>query len=165
MDLGQQCRVGQPGGVRTQARQRRLDVVAVGQAHEVAADREVDGVIEAVVADVRKKLDVRGGLRVIGDPKTRIERVALLPGSTPIAAAIDTLPGVDLIVAGEVREWESVEYVRDVVFSGQPKVLILVGRVLSEEGAMNACASWLTTVVPEVKVRHVSARDPYWRPA
>lgn len=121
--------------------------------------------LEAVVADVRKKLDVRGGLRVIGDPKIRIQRVGLLPGSTPIQAAIDMLPAVDLIVAGEVREWESVEYVRDVVFSGQPKALILVGRVVSEEGAMNACASWLTTVVPEVKVRHVNARDPYWRPA
>ena len=88
-----------------------------------------------------------------------------LPGSTPIQASLQTLPNVDAIVAGEVREWESVEYARDTVFAGRRKGLILVGRVVSEEPAMNVCASWLRTFVPEVAVRHVPAGDPYWRPA
>src|SRR5690625_3899256 len=51
MDLGEQRRVGQPGGVRTQARQRRLDVVAVSQADEVTADRQVHRVVGAVVPE------------------------------------------------------------------------------------------------------------------
>jgi hypothetical protein len=74
------------------------------------------------------------------------------------------LPSVDAIIAGEVREWETVEYVRDKVFAGARKGLILVGRVVSEEPGMNVCASWLKTFISEVPVQHISAGDPYWRP-
>jgi hypothetical protein len=70
-----------------------------------------------------------------------------------------------VVVAGEVREWESVEYARDVVSSGQPKGLVLIGRVVSEDPGMALCAKWIATLVPEVPVRHISAGDPYWRPA
>ena len=121
--------------------------------------------LNALVGELKKKLGSRGGMRVVGDPQTRVQTVALLPGSTPIAAALDALPAVDVIVAGEVREWESVEYARDVAFSGQRKGLVLLGRVVSEEGGMSECARWLATLVSEVPVRHVSAGDPYWRPA
>jgi putative NIF3 family GTP cyclohydrolase 1 type 2 len=121
--------------------------------------------LDALASDLKTTLNVRGGMRVVGDPQTRIQKVAVLPGSTPIAASLRALPGVDLVLAGEVREWESAEYARDVAFSGQRKGLILVGRVVSEEAGMAICADWLTTLVPEVSVRHVSAGDPYWRPA
>ena len=89
-----------------------------------------------------------------------MQRIGLLPGSTPIQASLSTLPNVDAIVAGEVREWESVEYARDVVFSGQGKGLILVGRIVSEEPGMEVCTDWLETFVPEVPVRHIAAGDP-----
>jgi putative NIF3 family GTP cyclohydrolase 1 type 2 len=121
--------------------------------------------VEALVGLLEEKLGARGGIRVVGDPKTSVKRIGLLPGSTPIKASLDLLPGVDAIVAGEVREWESVEYARDVVASGAKKALILVGRIVSEEPGMQACAAWLKTVVPGVPVRHIAAGDPYWRPA
>ena len=94
-----------------------------------------------------------------------MRRIGLLPGSTPLKASLDMLPAVDAILAGEVREWESVEYARDQVAAGHKKALILVGRVLSEEPGMRVCADWLKTVVPGVPVRHISVGDPYWRPA
>lgn len=121
--------------------------------------------VEALVGTLEKKLGARGGIRVVGDPKTSVRRIGLLPGSTPLKASLDLLPGVDAIVAGEVREWESVEYARDVVASGAKKALILVGRIVSEEPGMEACAGWLKTLVPGVPVRHIAAGDPYWRPA
>jgi putative NIF3 family GTP cyclohydrolase 1 type 2 len=120
--------------------------------------------LAALVTQTKKKLAARGGIRVIGDPRTRARTIALLPGSTPLAASLAALPRADVVIAGEVREWESVEYARDVVDSGQLKGLILVGRLLSEEPGMQVCASWLKTLVPEVSVRHVAAGDPYWRP-
>lgn len=120
--------------------------------------------VDALARHVKSALGARGGMRVIGNPQTRVQKVALLPGSTPIGAALAALPGADAIIAGEVREWESVEYARDVVFSGQPKALILLGRIVSEEPGMNMCANWLKTFVPEVPVRHIAAGDPYWRP-
>jgi putative NIF3 family GTP cyclohydrolase 1 type 2 len=127
---------------------------------------EIPAVSLATLAgQVKAGLGSRGGIRVVGARETRVQRVALLPGSTPLAAALDALPAVDALVAGEVREWESVEYVRDVVASDRKKGLILVGRIASEEGGMRACAAWLGTVVPEVPVRHLASGDPYWRPA
>ena len=121
--------------------------------------------LQALASNVRSALRTRGGVRVIGTEKLSVRRVGLLPGTTPIQAALKMLPDVDVIIAGEVREWESVEYVRDQVFSGAGKGLILVGRVVSEEPGMAACADWLKTIVPELPVRHIPAGDPYWRPA
>jgi putative NIF3 family GTP cyclohydrolase 1 type 2 len=120
--------------------------------------------LEALVTHTKKALSSRGGLRVVGDPQLRVREVALLPGSTPIEAAIAALPGVDAIIAGEVREWESVEYVRDTNDLGGKKALILTGRIVSEEPGMQLCAQWLKTIVPEVASTSISAGDPYWRP-
>jgi putative NIF3 family GTP cyclohydrolase 1 type 2 len=120
--------------------------------------------LEALATRVKKTLNIRGGLRVIGDRQARVSTVALLPGSTPIQASLKALPAADVIVAGEVREWESVEYARDVVTAGMKKGMILTGRIVSEDPGMNACAAWLTTIVPEVKTTWMAAGDPYWRP-
>jgi putative NIF3 family GTP cyclohydrolase 1 type 2 len=121
--------------------------------------------LDAMASSVKKTLRSRGGIRVVGDPRMTIRRVGLLPGTTPIQSALRMLPNVDVIIAGEVREWESVEYVRDQVFRGAKKGLILVGHVVSEEPGMDVCANWLRTFISEVPIRHISAGDPYWRPA
>ena len=121
--------------------------------------------LETMASTIKNALRSRGGIRVLGDPQIVVQRVGLLPGTTPIQAALKMLPNVDVIVAGEVREWESVEYVRDKIFGGEKKALVLVGRVVSEEPGMNVCADWLKTFVSEVQIRHISAGDPYWRPS
>jgi putative NIF3 family GTP cyclohydrolase 1 type 2 len=147
--------------------------VGLGQAmgwakHQVAGSpRRYDipaTTVEAVVAAAAKRLGAKGGLRVVGDPKTSLRRIGVLPGSTPIAASLEMLPGVDAILGGEVREWESVEYARDVVAAGGKKALILVGRIVSEEPGMKGCAAWLETLAPGLPIRHIAAGDPYWRP-
>ena len=121
--------------------------------------------LETLVADVKVKLGARGGMRIIGNPRTRLQTIAVLPGTVAIQAALAHLPKVDAIIAGEIREWESSEYVRDAITAGRDKALILVGRTLSEDPGMNVCAQWLGTIVPEAPVRWLPAGDPYWRPA
>jgi putative NIF3 family GTP cyclohydrolase 1 type 2 len=120
--------------------------------------------LDGLVSHVKKSLKTRGGMRIVGNPQQRIRKIALLPGTTSIQASIEVLPGVDAIIAGEVREWESVEYVRDTVALGGKKSLTLVGRIVSEDPGMQVCAQWLKAIVPEVKTRWISAGDPYWRP-
>ena len=120
--------------------------------------------LDALVSHVKKSLNSGGGMRIIGDPKLRVRKVAFLPGSTPIQASIEILPSVDAIIAGEVREWESVEYVRDTVDLGGKKSLTLVGRIVSEGPGMRVCAQWLKTIVPEVASTWVPVEDPYWGP-
>jgi len=120
--------------------------------------------LSALATHAKTVLKSRGGMRVVGDPKLAVRKVALLPGTTPVEVAIKVLPGADVIVAGEVREWETVQYVRDTFDMGGKKALILVGRVVSEGPGMQACAQWLKTVVPEVKTTWMPVVDPYWRP-
>jgi len=121
--------------------------------------------LEALVAGVKAALGARGGMRIIGNPRSRVQRIAVLPGTVPIQAALTHLPQVDAIIAGEIREWESSEYVRDTITAGRDKALILVGRSLSEDPGMKVCAQWLQAIVPEAPVRWLAAGDPYWRPA
>ncbi len=124
-----------------------------------------DVTIGALGDDLANKLNVRAGIRVVGDPQTQVSRIGLLPGVSALAASVKLLPECDVIVAGETREWESVEYAQDAVAAGQKKGLIMLGRVVSEEPGMSLCADWLKTLLPEVSVRWVSSGDPYWRPA
>jgi hypothetical protein len=98
---------------------------------------------------VKSRLDARGGVRVVGRPQTRVRTIGLLPGTRSIQDTVALLPQVDAIIAGEIREWESSEYARDVVNAGLGKALILVGRSLSEDAGMKVCADWLRTIVPE----------------
>jgi hypothetical protein len=120
--------------------------------------------LDDLAGAVKSKLGIRGGMRVVGDPATELRTIGLLPGTTPLAAALRMLPNVDAILAGEVREWETVEYAQDTVPAGMRKGLILTGRVMSEEPGMKLCAAWLKTLVPETKVEWIATRDPYWRP-
>jgi putative NIF3 family GTP cyclohydrolase 1 type 2 len=121
--------------------------------------------LDSLIEDVRKKLNARGGMRVVGNPQLRIRRIGLLPGTVPIQTTLQLLPEVDALIAGEIREWESSEYARDMATEGRDTALILLGRSLSEDNGMNVCAQWLATIIPEVRCRWMPAGDPYWRPA
>ena len=121
--------------------------------------------LERLVEDVNRRLGTRGGMRIIGNRQTRVRRIGFLPGSVPIQTTLTVLPRVDALIAGEIREWESSEYARDTVAEGLPRALILLGRTVSEDPGMKACAQWLETVVPDVRPRWMPVGDPYWRPA
>lgn len=121
--------------------------------------------LEALASQLKKNLGTRAGIRAIGDRAMPARRIGLLPGFTMIQASIAMLPNVDVIIAGEVQEWESAFYVQDVAFAGIKKGFISIGRVVNEAPGMQVCADWLKTIVPDVPVRFISAGDPYWRPA
>jgi putative NIF3 family GTP cyclohydrolase 1 type 2 len=121
--------------------------------------------LASLAETLKKRLKADAGIRVIGDPQTRVRRIALLPGVSPLAATMKNLPDADVILAGETREWESVEYAQDTVAAGRKKGMIMIGRVLSEDPGMSVCAEWLRTFVHEAPVHWLPTPDPYWRPA
>jgi putative NIF3 family GTP cyclohydrolase 1 type 2 len=112
--------------------------------------------------DIERRLELPA-IRVVGDPESTVSRAALMQGAAPFHAAT-VFPNVDVIVAGEQREWEGVEYAFDANTAGQKKALILIGHWVSEDEGMRLCADWLKTFVSEVPVEWVAAGDPFWRP-
>jgi putative NIF3 family GTP cyclohydrolase 1 type 2 len=121
--------------------------------------------LAALTEHVRARLGVKGSLRVVGSPSMRIRRVLLSPGTTDMPGTIKNLPQADVIISGEPREWEAVEYVLDTASTNQPKGMIAVGRLVSEEPGVRACAAWLRTIITEVPVEAIATADPYWRVA
>jgi putative NIF3 family GTP cyclohydrolase 1 type 2 len=122
-------------------------------------------ILESLVADIRKRLNTRAGIRVVGSREASIRKVALFPGLISIDTGLKRLPEADLLLTGEAREWEVVEYAFDTVTAGGKKGFIMLGRIASEDPGMRACSDWVKSVVTEVPVRWIGIGDPYWRPA
>jgi len=118
---------------------------------------------ENIVALIRNKLNLRGGLRAVGDRKALVRRVMLYPGVMTPATMWQRYSETDLMVTGEVREWENTTYAADMFSAGEKRALVTIGRVASEEPGMRACAEWLKTIVKEVPARWITAGDLYWR--
>jgi putative NIF3 family GTP cyclohydrolase 1 type 2 len=120
---------------------------------------------EETVAGIRRKLNLRGGLRAVGDRTARVRRVMLHPGSMTPALMWQRYGEADLLIAGEVREWENTFYAADIYTAGEKRGLVTVGRVVSEDPGMRACADWLRSALKEVPAKWISAGDLYWRAA
>jgi len=118
-----------------------------------------------LVAHVRQRLQIRGGLRTIGAPAMRVRSLLISPGTTDVPAVRAAIAQVDVVIAGEPREWEVVPYLHDSREAGACKGLIAVGRVVSENPGMKACADWIKSFVTQVPVEAIAAGDPYWSPS
>lgn len=118
-----------------------------------------------LAADLQAKLNSRS-IRIVGDPLLRVTDVAFLPGASGEAKEIKELErdDVQVLVAGESREWETVEYVRDAAAEGRHKALILLGHEVSEEAGMEYCARWLRPLFPKVPVTFIPAGEPFQTP-
>ncbi len=105
-------------------------------------------------------------MRVEGDPSLVISHVALVPGAAGLQKQVAALnaPDVELLIAGEASEWETVEYVRDAVAQGRHKAMILLGHEVSEEPGMEQCAIELRELFPGMRVDHIVAGQPMWNP-
>jgi len=115
--------------------------------------------------EVKAKLGI-ASLRIVGDRDMKVTRVALSPGFAGSKREIGALemPDVQVVLVGETREWETVEYVADAVSQGRYKALIVLSHVPSEQQGMNECAHWLKTFVSEVPVAFLPTTDPFAEP-
>jgi putative NIF3 family GTP cyclohydrolase 1 type 2 len=120
--------------------------------------------LEQFVASMKQRLNVRS-MRVVGDPKLPVRRVATRWGYASLLPDLRTLldrSDLDLLVIGETREWELIEYVQDQISAGRHKALIVVNHVVSEQAGMKYCAEWLRAFVSEVAVDFIATQEPFW---
>jgi len=121
--------------------------------------------LEKLAANVAKQLNTPV-LRVVGNPAMKVTKLALSPGSAGFERETRALEmeNVEVLLVGETREWETVEYAADAVTEGKRKALIVIGHVPSEQAGMEECARWLKTFVKNVPVEFVPTKQPFWTP-
>lgn len=119
--------------------------------------------LEALAAEVAKKLG-SPVVRVVGERGMKVTQMAFSPGSAGFVRETHALEmdNVEVLLVGETREWETVEYVADAVSEGKRKALIVIGHVPSEQAGMEECARWLKVFVKDVPIEFVPTKQPFW---
>jgi putative NIF3 family GTP cyclohydrolase 1 type 2 len=109
----------------------------------------------------KKKLGI-SKIQMTGDPTMICRKVAFSVGAAGGGPQIHQLSqsGAEVLVVGEINEWETCEYARDAVFSGQKKALIILGHANSEEAGMKYLAEWLKPLAPGITITHVPCGEP-----
>ena len=110
----------------------------------------------------KKRLKIEK-IQIVGDETMPCSRIAFAVGAAGRQTHVELLerPDVDVLVVGEINEWETSEYVRDAVHQGMKKALIVLGHAKSEEAGMKHLAGWLRPLVPGVPITHVPAGSPF----
>lgn len=114
--------------------------------------------LEALIKHAKNKLNIQE-VRYIGNLHQPCKKVLLLPGAAggekQITMMSKTKP--DVLVCGEVHEWETAEYVRDARAKGEELSLVVLGHIASEEPGSEWMKNWLKQNVPSVPVTHIPA--------
>ncbi len=102
-------------------------------------------------------------VRIIGNPEQSCQRIALLPGAwggqRHVSIAEAEKP--DVLIVGEVSEWETAEYIRDARAFGSNMALIVLGHAQSEEPGMEWFVDWLQPKLSDLKVTHIPSGNPF----
>ncbi len=114
----------------------------------------------SLIASVKQKLGIQT-VRYVGDLTQSCQKVLLMPGA---AAGEDQIGAIfrerpDVLICGEINEWEAAEYVRDARAKGDKLSLVVLGHVMSEEPGSQFLARWLRERVNGVEVTHVPAGE------
>jgi putative NIF3 family GTP cyclohydrolase 1 type 2 len=153
------------------------DGIAIGMMEELGWQKNVDPAdskrflfasesLAQFCQGIQTRLNVRT-MRVVGKPTMPVKRVVASWGAADRLTTIPLFarPDVDVLVVGEAREWELVEYAQDSITAGNQKALIVLGHVVSEQGGMKYCTEWLKSFVTEVPIEFVPANEPFWNPS
>jgi putative NIF3 family GTP cyclohydrolase 1 type 2 len=155
---------------------RRPDGIQLGmtkalgwEKFQSAEDEHLFTLPETTLAGLAESLKKRLGIvvmRVVGDRGMKVTKIALLPGAAGSQSQIKALErgDVEVLIIGEVPEWETVEYVDDATAARQRKALIMLTHIPSEQAGMDECAQWLKAFMKEVPVEFVPAKQPFWEP-
>ena len=119
--------------------------------------------LEKLATDVAKKLDTPV-MRIVGKRDMKVTKVGLSPGFAGFVRETHALEmdNVEVLLVGETREWETVEYAADAVTEGKKKALIVIGHVPSEQAGMDECATWLRGFIKDVPIEFVPTKQPFW---
>jgi putative NIF3 family GTP cyclohydrolase 1 type 2 len=115
-----------------------------------------------LAAQLKKQLGI-AHLRVIGNLSQLCSTVALLPGASGGQSHISIVEKEkpDVLVVGEVHEWETAEYIRDMQLLGGKTALIVLGHSVSEEPGLQWLQEWLQPKLGGLTVTHIASGNPF----
>ncbi|MET0462251.1 MAG: Nif3-like dinuclear metal center hexameric protein [Chitinophagaceae bacterium] len=118
--------------------------------------------LNALIAHAKTSLGIKQ-LRYIGDPDQLCKKILLMPGAAGGQRQITAIGSrrPDVLMCGEIQEWETAEYVRDARSKGDKLALIVLGHIPSEEPGSAYMADWVRRKFPSVPVKHVGAESPF----
>jgi putative NIF3 family GTP cyclohydrolase 1 type 2 len=96
-------------------------------------------------------------VRFIGDPSQTCTKVLFMEGSAGGQRQITAIGQVkpDVVMCGEISEWETAEYIRDARAKGDKISLVVLGHIASEEPGSEFMIGWLKQHLPAIKATHV----------
>lgn len=96
-------------------------------------------------------------VRYIGDPSQPCSSVLFVPGAAGGQRQIEAIAKVkpDVIICGEISEWETAEYVRDARAKGNKTALVVLGHIASEDAGSEFMLNWVRKNLPSVKVARI----------
>ncbi|MEO6719378.1 MAG: Nif3-like dinuclear metal center hexameric protein [Ferruginibacter sp.] len=126
--------------------------------HNVAAIPAVT--LRSLVQHTKERLGIPT-LRYIGDLSQSCKKILLMPGASGGKSHIEGImrEQPDVLICGEIQEWETAEYVRDAQTKGDKLSLVVLGHIASEEPGSAYMATWLKEKVPGIIVTHVPAKN------
>jgi len=113
--------------------------------------------LSELINHAKKKLNIEK-VRYIGDLNQNCKNVLLMVGAAGGKAQISAINTIkpDVLVCGEISEWETAEYVRDARAEGRQLALVVLGHIASEETGSVFMADWLKQHFPNIKTTHVN---------
>jgi putative NIF3 family GTP cyclohydrolase 1 type 2 len=116
--------------------------------------------LKRLIAHVKERLGI-DKLKYIGDPGQECRKIVLAPGASGGVRQIGMIQeySPDVLICGELNEWETSEYVRDARYQGRQLGLIVLGHAVSEEPGLEWLVAVLREKVPGVTVTHIPSGD------
>lgn len=109
-----------------------------------------------LVGEIKTKLGI-ANVRIAGNMQMTCETVGFMVGAIGGGAHIEMFgqQSLDMLVCGEINEWETNEYVRDAVSARRALSLVIIGHSTSEEDGMREIVPWLEDRFPGTPVTFI----------
>jgi putative NIF3 family GTP cyclohydrolase 1 type 2 len=112
--------------------------------------------LKEIISHAKTKLDIKEA-RYMGDLDRLCEKILLMPGAAGGMRQIGSISRSrpDVLMCGEVHEWETAEYIRDARTEGMQVSLVVLGHIASEEPGSIFMANWLKSNISGITATHI----------
>lgn len=102
-------------------------------------------------------------IRYIGDESQVCRKAGILVGAPGGLRQISFMDenDLDVLICGEINEWEISEYIKDANFQGLKKALVIIGHEESERDAMVLLAERLKDIFPDYPVIYYPSSERF----